>query len=385
MADDTLLSDLCSICNTAKFKYRCPGCAARTCSLPCYKRHQQWAQCNGKRDPAKFVKKSRLETPAGIDHDFNFLTTIERGLEKAARSVESTSIGTASDIRQNPHTGSRRVADQHLAATGVTIIRAPKGLSRQKNNKTSRTKKGNITWTVEWIRDDGTCILNQSSEVVPLLQLSPYRPEPSAKKRKFKTEELPATTAPIGHDAPLSPVVQDGESRKEEQSKKLRLPNTERSRVDFNNGGTVTERDGTKVADHDDSSPSLHGPTPEPVPSKYDFFLLRPRTSSSRRVLIPLDPFLPLADCLRGRTVLEFPTIYVFTSSATPPPEDFMLEDEYIKQESEDQKEFEDVVKHLNPETLRALRNDDEGNKAGEELDSKKILDVLKRDIGAGL
>jgi hypothetical protein len=110
--------------NTASFKYRCPGCSARTCSLPCYKRHQQWAQCNGKRDPAKFVKKSQLATPAGIDHDYNFLTSIERGLEKARRAAKG-----------------RQASDQHFAVAGVAVIRAPKGLSRQKDNKTHQNKK----------------------------------------------------------------------------------------------------------------------------------------------------------------------------------------------------------------------------------------------------
>jgi hypothetical protein len=127
-----------NLSNTTKFKYRCPGCDARTCSLPCYKRHQQWVQCDGKRDPTKFVKKSDLVTPAGIDHDFNFLTGIERGVEKAERNVEKTAASTVSDPRQGAH--SRSATDYQLAATGVSVIRAPKGLSRQKENKTHCTK-----------------------------------------------------------------------------------------------------------------------------------------------------------------------------------------------------------------------------------------------------
>ncbi|KAF2638015.1 HIT finger domain-containing protein [Massarina eburnea CBS 473.64] len=388
MADDSLLlSDLCSICNTTKFKYRCPGCAARTCSLPCYKRHQQWAQCNGKRDPTKFVKKSQLETPAGIDHDFNFLTGIERGLEKAARSVEGTSSGTASDLRH------RRPVDQRLAATGVTVIRAPKGLSRQKDNKTSRTntlnctRKGNIIWTVEWIRDDKTRILNQSSELAPLLQSLPFKPEISSKKRKFKAEKLAATTVSADQDGSVPTVAQEGEPRDEAAGKKPRLPTPGRSGADFEDSNTCKSGDShsTEVASHDDSSPAIHGTSPESVPPKYDFFLLRPRTSSSRRVIIPIDPHRTLADCLRGHTVLEFPTIYLFPESTKPPPEDFMLNDEYARQEGEEQKEFEDLIQHVGPEALRAIRNDHEDDKAGEELDSKKILDVLKQDISAGL
>ena len=106
--------------------------------MPCYKRHQQWAQCNGKRDPAKFVKKSQLATPAGIDHDYNFLTGIERGLEKAEKQLEDTDLGSRSDPRRNGK--GRLLTNQHFADAGVTVIRAPKGLSRQKENKSRQNK-----------------------------------------------------------------------------------------------------------------------------------------------------------------------------------------------------------------------------------------------------
>jgi hypothetical protein len=127
--------------NTNKYKYRCPGCSARTCSLPCYKRHQQWAQCSGQRDPTKFVKKSQLVTPAGIDHDFNFLTGIERDIEKAERELTESNNGNSvaprSWSQSQSHKGQTNY--QQLEASGVKVIRAPKGLSRQKENKSHRS------------------------------------------------------------------------------------------------------------------------------------------------------------------------------------------------------------------------------------------------------
>lgn len=62
-----------------------------------------------------------------------------------------------------------------------------------------------------------------------------------------------------------------------------------------------------------------------------------------------------------------------------------MLEEEYMEEEGEEQKEFEDLLKHAHPEILRALQGDngDDGDeKAGDQLDSKKILDVLNQDLG---
>jgi len=123
--------------NITRSKYRCPGCDARTCSLECYKRHQSRALCTGKRDPAKFIKKSQLVTPAGIDHDFNFITSVERGLERAEREVNGRGLGAAPEVRKEARRG--EVSARDFSAAGVTVVRAPKGLSRQKENKTHRS------------------------------------------------------------------------------------------------------------------------------------------------------------------------------------------------------------------------------------------------------
>jgi hypothetical protein len=245
-----------------------------------------------------------------------------------------------------------------------------------------------MSWTIEWIRDDNTRVLNQGSGSVPLLQLLPFKPEVSTKKRKFHAEKHSASTPSADHDASTPTLDEEGESRVQDKVKKARLPTPEQPRIGHNDTNTSPQRDdshNTKMANHDAPSSPLHGSSPESLPPKYSFFLLRPRTSSSRRVLIPLDPLHTLGDCLRDRTVLEFPTIHVFPSTNAPPSEAFMYEAEYIKQEGEEHKEFEDLLKHASPETLRALRNEQEDDKTGEELDSRKILDVLKQDIGVEL
>jgi hypothetical protein len=64
-----------------------------------------------------------------------------------------------------------------------------------------------------------------------------------------------------------------------------------------------------------------------------------------------------------------------------------MLEQEYLVEEGEQQKEFEDLMKDISPETLRALKASDGGadDDAATDIDSKAILDVLKQDLGAGV
>ena len=46
---------LCEVCAELPSKYTCPGCARRTCSLPCSKRHKAESGCTGKRDRLKYV------------------------------------------------------------------------------------------------------------------------------------------------------------------------------------------------------------------------------------------------------------------------------------------------------------------------------------------
>ena len=45
----------CEVCQEQPFKYTCPGCERRTCSLVCSKKHKEESGCNGKRDRLKFV------------------------------------------------------------------------------------------------------------------------------------------------------------------------------------------------------------------------------------------------------------------------------------------------------------------------------------------
>lgn len=126
----------------------------------------------------------------------------------------------------------------------------------------------------------------------------------------------------------------------------------------------------------------------DPTPSKdqrYTFYLHRPRTTSTRRVFIPLSSTTPLADALRGKTIEEFPTIYYFPATSVPHilPEQFILDEDYRQEEGEQQREFEELMKDVDPEILRRLRDEGSAEGKGEEVDGRKILDVLKRDLGA--
>lgn len=150
----------------------------------------------------------------------------------------------------------------------------------------------------------------------------------------------------------------------------------------------------SNAKDHPESNPEAEVPAtsqeeqpadPEAPRPNYHFFLHKPRTSSTRHVLIPTTPTTTLHDTLRGRTVLEFPTIYVFTTPS-PPEDSFILEAAYLEQEKQEQQELEDALKSVQPGMLQTANNSGSSGPQGDadEFDSKRILDVLKQDLGAG-
>lgn len=129
-------------------KYKCPRCSIQTCSLPCSKRHKLWSQCSGVRDPAAYQKKKDLATPASFDKDYNFISGIERHLERADRQAENRGV-----ILETPEeNGKRKRAGHDLAKgeisfqravenSGVNVLRAPKGMSRSKQNNSNWLKR----------------------------------------------------------------------------------------------------------------------------------------------------------------------------------------------------------------------------------------------------
>ncbi|KAK4246955.1 hypothetical protein C7999DRAFT_14982 [Corynascus novoguineensis] len=181
----TVLSTLCSICHTEPPKYKCPRCGVRTCSVPCIKKHKARADCDGVRNPRAFLPLKQLKTPAGIDHDYNFLTSIERARERAEKEVlEARRLLSERDLRpKNEDKVFQKVWDgdelrhvpvqsqlhkksegpvfidgfdkhvrRRLRYLDIEAITMPKGMARQRENKTAWNRRTqSINWQVEWL------------------------------------------------------------------------------------------------------------------------------------------------------------------------------------------------------------------------------------------
>ncbi|RDL37246.1 uncharacterized protein BP5553_04679 [Venustampulla echinocandica] len=334
---DPLLSSLCSICHINDPKYTCPRCSIQTCSLPCSRRHKLWSSCNGVRDPTVFKPLSQVATPSGIDHDYNFIHSIEHGIERSEKQiVEDRGLVHKEELRVARHGPDRRRQQRRHGPSGETpidrlldvmkikVIRAPKGMSRSVENITNWSKhQKSINWQVEWIRTDAERLLGKAMGNKPLGEAYDEAFEED-RRRKLSDDERK-----VEKKRKAEQVRQRSAKRvKLDAQHKLdltaipRLQNPETGSWDIvtANSSVLNNTREESQAPDEEHSPSAN----------LAFYLYRPNTPSSfPKVLIPINTSKPLTDLLRKREVLEFPTIYIF-EHGTPLPEDFMLENKFL-------------------------------------------------------
>ncbi|KAB5582418.1 hypothetical protein GE09DRAFT_1246108 [Coniochaeta sp. 2T2.1] len=379
---DPLLTTLCTICHREPPKYKCPRCGIRTCSLPCTKKHKAWASCSGERDPASFVPRARLVTDAGVDHDYNFISKIERAKELFEKKVvaEKGLLGEG-EIR-GPKRGQEdkrfekvwygdqlvhepaatrggggrwggrggrggqgggggggldarfdQQVRQRLRRNDIRVLTMPRGLSRQKENKTAWNRRTNtVNWQVEWMLcgidsttsedDKPVRICHKCLDEKPIYQGLAETLEwdrSAAQKRKRARE--------------------DGDVEDDEQPlhKKQKPPTRKQRAVQYIEAMTPLQEStfstwpaseytmqctATGQWNQTSSEPSVPRSNEEEAAqlAKLRFFLFKPATPDDpSKGLIPLASTDNLVGVLSGRTIIEFPTLYVLRPDAPLP------------------------------------------------------------------
>ncbi|KAJ6102396.1 hypothetical protein N7486_004823 [Penicillium sp. IBT 16267x] len=397
-SSDPLLSELCSICHVNPPKYRCPRCSTRTCSLPCTRRHKLWSQCSGVRDPAAYLKRSELATESAFDRDFNFITGVERSLERADREVENRGIdlgrgkasasGDGDDAQEFGPDRKRKIPQQGLvkgeaaflrrAEEGaVTVIRAPRGMSRNKlNNSRWHPKHKCLSWSVEWISAAGEKNLRNCLEGLSIADsydrgfpVSKEKPGPESSKEEKKLDQ------------------QEGDAAAQDSTDIVPGPSVTMAENTAEPTGDQPEQPSIPEGVENSTETAEEKPQDLPIGGHrgLHFYLHRPRTTVKKPVLVPLSPLMTLAAALRERTVMEFPTIYVLPDSpktllADKDTSSFILEEEYIHivgpeeaTEKSVQTEQDGVEVHTSglPGSSIDLQN----------VDEDKVMEVLKHDL----
>ncbi|KAF9784221.1 hypothetical protein IL306_007950 [Fusarium sp. DS 682] len=281
---------------------------------------------------------SKLRTPAGVDHDYNFLHGIERSVERAEKLlVEDRGIVqeeelrplTVQEVKWKPGKDGRkrkvlvtrvlreaksRTFERFLAARlrklNITIVCAPMGMARQKENHTTLNRRTNrINWQVEWMvleivsgaEPKKLRMLSKVMDDMPLYEAYHTTLEEEQKEKGQHTKKTPRT----GSDG----QVQD-------------FANSSWSSGSFALQDPFT---GAWTNHHDTEPGQWPSENLEARKKKFQFFLAKFRTPSDKpSVVTKLDPEDCLREVLRDTRVLEFPTIWVLKQDQTL-PETFTL------------------------------------------------------------
>ncbi|KAI9744879.1 MAG: hypothetical protein M1818_001804 [Claussenomyces sp. TS43310] len=290
---------------------------------------------------------SAVATPAGIDHDYNFISSIERGIERSERLiVEDKGLVTRHELlpdRDRPFRGigryGRRIPwvghDPHqplgkaIQRIGVVVDKAPKGMKRNEDNNTNWSKnEKSINWAIEWIQEDGQAIVGKGMDkhsigriYARLLDQERTRAMSLAEKKLEKKRRREDTE---GERARKRLKLEEADSQAFGQINFLQNPRSSAWNVD------TRELDVVEDVQSDVRTFSENLDIHQRV-CKLHFYLQRPYTPASQpKVLIPLPPLDTLSTLLRGRVLQEFPTIYVLSSPPETLPAEFMLEDHYL-------------------------------------------------------
>ncbi|KAL7603582.1 uncharacterized protein LOC111886804 [Lactuca sativa] len=135
----------CDECKTNDFKYKCPGCSIRSCSLPCVKAHKQRTGCTGKRQQqTEFVPLSKFDDNLLLS-DYSMLEDVKR-IADSAKRMRMQICGKYYSGLSFPLKHLLKAAKNRR----IRLFFLPTGMSKREANKTYyNNMKKSIFWTIE--------------------------------------------------------------------------------------------------------------------------------------------------------------------------------------------------------------------------------------------
>ncbi|CCH58083.1 hypothetical protein TBLA_0A02840 [Henningerozyma blattae CBS 6284] len=299
------MTTLCDVCQKSEFKYKCPKCMKKTCSLACSKSHKTTDKCSGKNDTAtnyisseiiKGADDEKHESNVIVQRDYNYLIGMKREIELQIKDGKNKNKRAFQGINKNvifnkkntmnkksKHDATDSNADsrpsiQKLIRRGVNCIMVPKGMQRSLQNKSKwETALGLFVWSIEWVL---------------------FSSDPSTGPFKY-----------VSHRVKETDTISDGIGKiiYEKFVEYYGLPNEE----------TKTLRKEKIVA------------------SKIKFYTKwfpQNSTQLDSKTLVPIDfKDKCIGELFRNKTVIEFPTIFIVKNIRDIPSEYTVLEKEPVE------------------------------------------------------
>jgi hypothetical protein len=320
------------------------------------------------RDPAAYKKSTELATSASIDQDYNFITKVQRDIDRAEDDVAERGITLVSAKAGRQAHPTKSKLEIEYEACGVTVVKAPAGLTRSKQNKTHwHNRHKCITWTVEWILQDGRRVLAnvQGGRNVFDAFTNAVGRKGLPRKRKLEEDSRDETGRSAEQTSKQTDAVAQGAM--EEELLNAKPHNAIREPIDQERNPTETEAgDCTQEESEEPNANHNSGP-------KMHFYLHRPGTFSKWTCLLPVSSSSSISDLLRNRTILEFPTIYARHDAPTQLRPPLITEKEYEEQHGIDVAPKMAVYAPDSPKTSIEVVPD--------HIDERKVMEVLQKDL----
>ena len=227
-------SSACDACGSAAAKYTCPACARKSCSLACVNRHKAAHECDGKRARVGFIDV-RDFTDGDVVRDYRFLEDAGATGERAKRwkpTFGETSVDGGDGARENGGgrggrggRGRGRGNDAHharraldalgakCAERGVEVRFMANGMARRRLNTTMHhRKRDELFWRCEWAFHVGDArvvrVDDKVSENVTLADVYAAH----VKALTIETEDKATVAAFKPTDADENKTTNDGEN-----------------------------------------------------------------------------------------------------------------------------------------------------------------------------
>ena len=138
----------CVICSCSDFRYKCPSCLVRTCSLNCFKTHKTNLKCSGLRESLKFKRLVNFDD-SQLHEDFRFLDDYSRqidGIKRQKRNIVQSLNDLPNWLKKLKFEANRRM---------IKLKILPAGFKRRLQNKsTFMYLSKEIHWDVELVFND---------------------------------------------------------------------------------------------------------------------------------------------------------------------------------------------------------------------------------------
>jgi len=135
---------LCEECRACAFKYKCPGCGAKTCSLACVRAHKARTSCTGLRDKTKYLPMDKMGDRE-LFSDIAFLDDAKR-VRDVARRCRPIPPRKENNL---PHF--MKTLRFQARKRGTRLLFLQPGMERRTQNTTYYHRgKDQLYWRVEW-------------------------------------------------------------------------------------------------------------------------------------------------------------------------------------------------------------------------------------------